>query len=214
MNRTFLKRHRYWRSLISPVITPCNMYGQLWTLIEGYQHFKPSLQRTNIHPKVNLFHLIGMGNYYLDIKYLKSLKLRVRNTSVRIGENAFLNNSNVSECDAFYLVEILKNLLQKGFEKKEKMHEHLQQSSSMEEDESEHRVWCKVSRKYKIKWSVSSLTGQNCDLPAVCGITAHMQFHFPPAKRVCPALWSVGSFSICKDLHHSLTFQETAKPLE
>lgn len=49
----------------------------------------------------------------------------------------FLNKSNVSECGAFYLVQILKNLLQKGFEKKEKMHEHFQQSSSMEEGKSE-----------------------------------------------------------------------------
>lgn len=53
-----------------------------------------------------------------------------------------------------------------------------------------------VSRKNKIEWSVSSLTGQNCDLSAVRGITeAHMQFQFPPAKPVCPGLWSVGSFS-------------------
>lgn len=41
---------------------------------------QPALQLTRIHPEVNLFHLIGMDNYQLAIKYLRSLKLKMRNT--------------------------------------------------------------------------------------------------------------------------------------
>ena len=61
---------------------------------------------------------------------------------------------NVSDFGIFNLVEILKNFSQKGFEKKERMQKHLQQSSSMEESV---RVSLKAgakglsSRKYKMK---------------------------------------------------------------
>lgn len=40
---------------------------------------------------------------------------------------------NVSDFVIFNVVEMWKNLSQKGFERKERMEEHLQQSSSMEE---------------------------------------------------------------------------------
>lgn len=39
---------------------------------------------------------------------------------------------NISDFGIFNLVEILNNFLQKGFEKKERLQEHLCQSSSIE----------------------------------------------------------------------------------
>lgn len=61
---------------------------------------------------------------------------------------------NISDFGIFNLVEILNNFLQKGFEKKERLQEHLCQSSSIEKS-----VWVSLkavakglsSRKYKMK---------------------------------------------------------------
>lgn len=50
---------------------------------------------------------------------------------------------NVSDFGIFNLVEVLKKSSQKGFEKKERMQGHLQQSSSMEETVGEPRGWYK-----------------------------------------------------------------------
>lgn len=89
------------------------------------------------------------------------------------------------------------------------MQEHLQQTSTMEQTM---QVSLKAGakglsgRKYKMKGSVSSLTGQNCDLSAVGSQRHPATLQIPPAKPVCPALQSAASFPqfarICVILMH------------